>query len=380
MSLVGLLTKLIYQINVTPTPPMTIGGMGRLQRVNADQLRRWATDVVQSWGANSTDSEFLADTLIDANLRGTDSHGVIRVPVYDERVRHGLVSASAVPQTRVLSDSCFHVDGRGAFGQIASRAAVDCLLGAVRDRGVATAVVRRSAHFGTAGYYARMLAREGLVAIVASNSEPIVIPYGGRDALFGTNPIAFAAPGSEHVICLDMATSTTAMGKVMVAQDSGTEIPMNWGVDSSGAATSDPHAVQALQPASGPKGYGIALFIEILAGALSGAAMGPAIGNMYQDFSRPQNVGHWFLAIDPEVFAQITDVRESIRTLVEIVHSSRSADESLRVLLPGEPEELTSQRRLRDGIDLPEAAVDRLTQWSHERGLMFPTMATPTEF
>lgn len=358
---------------------MKTGGMGQLRRVRVEQLRRWATDVALSWGVGPTDSEFLADTLIDANLRGTDSHGVIRVPIYDERVRHGLVSGSAIPEVRALSDTCFHVDARGAFGQIAAKAAVDCLMGAVGGSGVATAVVRGSAHFGTAGYYARMLAGEGLIAIVASNSEPIVIPFGGRDPLFGTNPIAFAAPGTTHLICLDMATSTTAMGKVLVAQDRGSEIPPDWGVDSAGVATTNPHEVTALQPASGPKGYGLALFIEILAGALSGASIGPEIGNMYRDFSRPQGVGHWFLAIDPAIFSPVANVSASVGSLIEGVHASRPATEGSRVLLPGEPEERTALQRLRDGIDLADVAADRLSQWSQERGLRFPTTLAGTE-
>ncbi|MGO1770410.1 MAG: Ldh family oxidoreductase, partial [Microbacterium sp.] len=262
--------------------------------IDGNRLLEWTTRVLESWGYRQADAAYLADTLVDANLRGVDSHGVIRLPAYRAQIDAGLVRPRATP-TASRSGATVRIDADGAPGQLAARAAVDEVDALSSDVGIATAVIHGSTHFGTAGFYARELARRGKVAMVVSNSEPIVVPFGGREPLLGTNPFAFAAPTSGEPISLDMATSTSAMGKVLVARAKGTEIPADWGVDASGAPTTDPDSVTALLPAGGPKGYGLGFLVEILGGVLSGAAIAGQIGNMYSDLDRPQNVGHWML-------------------------------------------------------------------------------------
>jgi ureidoglycolate dehydrogenase (NAD+) len=339
--------------------------------IEAAALESWTTAVLRAWGYGVDDGRFLARTLVDANLRGTDSHGVIRLPAYERRIAAGLVRPDAAP---VLSStgSVVRVDANGAAGQIAARKAAEAALTLSRSTGVAVASVRGSTHFGTAGFYARWLAAHRAVGIVASNSEPIVVPYGGREVLLGTNPIAFAAPTGDTPISVDMATSTSAMGKVMVAQAAGSAVPDTWGVDGHGRPTTDAAAVEALLPLGGPKGYGLGFAIEILAGMLSGAAVSHELGNMYTDFTKPQNIGHWLLAIDLAHFTSYRSFVERMRALVEAAHATAPAPDFDGVLVPGEPEEHTSEQRLRDGIPLADATVNELRLLGARHGIHFP--------
>lgn len=339
--------------------------------VPANALAGWTTRLLEGWGYAPDDAAFLADTLVEANLRGIDSHGVIRLPAYHRRIEEGLVRTDAQPAVTV-DRALVSVDAAGAAGQLAARAAMDALTETARAHGVASATVHGSAHFGTAGYYARELAARGFVAFVLSNSEPIVVPFGGRDALLGTNPFAFAAPAEPFPISLDMATSTSAMGKVFVAQSEGKAIPADWGVDAEGAPTTDPHAVSALLPFGGPKGYGMGYLVEIMAGVLSGAAVSHGIGNMYNDFSKPQDVGHWMLAIDVAALMPLADFVGRMGSLGEAAHGTAPAPGSSGVLVPGEPEERTRAARLDGGVPLPETVVGDLVALGERFDAAFP--------
>lgn len=337
----------------------------------AAALAAWARDLIVAWGYRPADAQFIADTLVDANLRGVDSHGVIRLPAYARRIEHNLVKPLAHPLV-TAQGATVKVDANGAAGQIAARDAVRELVRVSGSFGAAIATISGSTHFGAAGYYARLLADQGKVAFVVSNSEPIVVPFGGKDALLGTNPLAFAAPTAGAPLSLDMATSTVAMGKIMVSLSKQEQIPADWGVDAQGNPTTDPAAVTALLPAGGPKGYGLAMIVEVLAGVLTGASIAHDLGNMYTNFSRPQNMGHWMLAIDIESLIPLAVFRDRMESLVGMVRATAPRDASRPVLLPGEPEENVSAARSVSGIPLPDDTVAELTELGEQYAVAFP--------
>lgn len=345
-------------------------------RFRAQDLSTWTTQLFEAWGYDAPDAAYLADTLIEANLRGIDSHGLMRIPAYRARIQAGLVNPAAKPVV-TRTDAVLHVDAAGAPGQLAVRAAADETAALSSVHGVATATVSGSTHFGSAGYYARSLAQRGKIAIVVSNSEPIVVPHGGKSALLGTNPFAFAAPSSRHPVSLDMATSSTAMGKVLLAQARDQEIPGLWGVDESGEPTSDPSAVAALLPVGGPKGYGLAFMVEVLSGVLSGAAVAHEIGNMYTHFDRPQNIGHWMLAIDIAHVLPLDIFTARMDRLLQAAHSTPPAPGFAHVLAPGEPEESTRTQRLTSGIELGEDLVTELAEIGKTDGVSLMARSLP---
>lgn len=342
--------------------------------IPAETLRNWVTSLTETWGYTREDAEYLTDTLVDANLRGVDSHGVIRLDAYHRRITANLVRTDAEPQVTV-NESVVTVDAAGSAGQFAARAAVDAIAELSDATGVAAALIHGSAHFGTAGYYARALSKRGKIAIIGSNSEPAVVPFGGREAFLGTNPLAMAAPTGGAPVCLDMATSTSAMGQVIQAQALGREIPDTWGVDSAGFPTTNPNDVEALLPAAGPKGYGLGFFIEVIGGVLSGAAVAHEIGNMYRNFDRPQNLGHFMIALDIQKFRPLLEFTQSLDKFVAEAHSSEPASGIDSVLVPGEPQEQTRDQRLSGGIPLPKATVNDLRALGKAANLPFPETA-----
>lgn len=344
-----------------------------MKSISEATLRPWVEEVLRAWGYAPDAAAYIADTMLDANLRGVDSHGVIRLGPYHRRIAAGLVEPNAKPQV-ARQGAIVTVDGNGAPGQLAARAAVTELIAASDELGSAIALVRGSAHFGTAGYYARALADAGKVAIIASNSEPAVVPFGGKSAFLGTNPLAMAAPTSGAPVCLDMATSTSAFGQVIQAEAEGRDIPDTWGVDSQGEPTTDPSQVVSLLPAAGPKGYGIGFFIDVIAGILAGAAAGLEIGNMYRDFDRPQNIGHFMIAFDVSSFQPMADFIARMDAFVAQAHSAAPAPGFDSVLVPGEPQERVRAERLAQGIPLPDATIAELQELGAEQQVPFPAL------
>lgn len=329
----------------------------------------WATQVFRRLGYAADDAGYLAATLVEANLRGVDSHGLIRLPIYSRRVEAGLVLPSARPIV-TRDRGLIRVDAAGAPGQLAARQGVIEAERAAREHGSAAVAIRGSAHFGAAGYYARALAERGLIALVTSNSEPIVVPPGGRQPLLGTNPIAFAAPLRDGVFCFDMATSVVAMGKILNAEASGERIPPDWGVDEAGDPTTDPAKVAYGQHFGGPKGYALAFMVEILAGVLTGAAVTSGLGNMYRDFDRRQDTGHFLWALDVAGMLPLMEFTARLSSLADEAHAIWPTGEG--VLIPGEPEERIRCRRLTEGLPLPDDVVAELAELGQRLGVDFP--------
>lgn len=342
--------------------------------LSAKTLLEWTTELITAWGYPDTDARYIATTLIDANLRGIDSHGVMRLPAYYARISHGLIDPHAAVTTTTRGATA-KINADRVSGQIAGREASATAAKIAAELGVGVVTVAESAHFGAAGFYARELAEAGFFSLVVSNSEPIVVPFGGKRSLLGTNPLALAAPTESGVVSVDMATSQAAMGKVYGARLSDTPIPNDWGVDQFGQPTTDPHEVQALLPAGGPKGYALAFFVEMLAAVLSGAAISHNVGNMYDDFSKTQNVGHFFLAIAVEDFMPRADFERRAEGLIALAHDSEPTNPDRPVLVPGEPELLTAQAREESGIPLSDGVVGELSELSAALGVTWPATA-----
>ena len=339
-----------------------------------DVLLRWTTDLLAAWGYSPDNASYIAHTLVDANLRGVDSHGVMRLPAYYARITHGLIDPAA-SVTVSTKGATARISADRVAGQLAAREATATAASIGREMGVAAVTVSQSAHFGAAGYYAKELAEQGFFSLVASNSEPIVVPFGGKKALLGTNPLALAAPTESGTISVDMATSQAAMGKVFGARLANTAIPADWGVDENGEPTTDPHQVQALLPAGGPKGYALGFFVELLAAVLSGSAVAHGVGDMYHDFSKTQNVGHFFLAISIDGFMPRAEFEHRAEALMTLAHGIEAVDVGRPVLVPGEPELKTATKRQAEGIPLSDGVVDELTALGSSLGVAFPAGA-----
>jgi ureidoglycolate dehydrogenase (NAD+) len=315
----------------------------------------------------------VAETLVWTSLRGTDSHGVARVPIYVERLRNGALNPRPRPSVVRRDGAVAMIDGDQGPGQVAGAFATDLSIELAREHGAGVVTVRRSAHFGAAAFYAIRAAEQGLVAMALTNTEPLVIPYGGAEPALGTNPICLAAPARGGVFNLDMATSQVAMNRVWNARDEGRPIPEGWGVDAAGRTTTDAAAVTAGMPLGGYKGYGLALMVEVLSGVLAGAGVRHGVGELYGGGSGPQDTGHFHLAIDPERTVgreRFAAVLGGLLDELRAIPPSPGFDE---VLVPGDPEDRARAERSRSGVPIEPALWRTLNELSRELAVAAPT-------
>jgi ureidoglycolate dehydrogenase (NAD+) len=335
------------------------------RRVGAAALERWTRALLEAAGLATDPAATVAETLVWTSLRGTDSHGVARVPLYAERLRTGVLNGRPRPTVVQRDGAIAVVDGDHGPGQPVAVLATDLSVDLAREHGVGLAVVRRSGHYGAAAFYAVRAAAAGFVGMSLTNAEPGVIPYGGIEPALGTNPIALAAPaGGGAIFNLDMATSQVALNRINNARDEGRPIPAGWGVDAHGEATTDPAKVVAGVPLGGYKGYALALMVEVLCGVLAGA------GARTDDGIR--NIGHFHLAIDPERTVGRSAFASALGDLLDELRAIPPARGFDEVLVAGDPEDRARARRERDGIPIEPALWAKLTALSDELGVSVP--------
>lgn len=318
-------------------------------------MHSFVTTILRSVGAPQTTAEPVARHMLWADRRGTETHGLVRLPPYVERVRGGSLDPRARPSVEQQRGAVMTVDAEHGFGHAAADYAMNHALERSRVDGVGVATVRRSGHFGAAGAYAAMAAEQGAVGIAMTNAAPLMAPTGGRERRVGNNPIAVAVPFAEFPIVLDIAMSAVAAGRIMLAARRGESIPDSWGADQRGRPTTDPHEVLAggglLRPVADHKGYGLALIVDLLTSVLGGGSPGVDVKRLDQD--GPVDASHTCIALDVSAFGDPAGFTTRVSSLAATLRATPLADGADRVLLPGEREAEIARRRDSHGIDYP---------------------------
>ena len=343
--------------------------------VACDRLGEFATAVFIRLGLSSEDAARVADCLLTADLRGIGSHGVSRVPIYAERLRRGLVNPTPSLRVERTGAVVAVVDGDNGMGAVVGTRAMGEAIALAAEHGAAAVTARHGNHYGIASYYAMQALEHDCLGVALTNAAPAMAPWGGREKFLGTNPLAAAAPAGAHpAIVLDMATSVAARGKIRLAAQRGEAIPEGWALDAAGAPTTDAAKAMAgvILPFAGPKGSALALLVEILAGVLSGAAVGPAVGNQYADFTRRQDVGHFFVVLDVARFMPVAAFKGRMDAMIAALKAGAPAEGHREVLLPGDIERATAERRRRTGVPLSREIVAALGELSESLGVPFP--------
>ncbi len=309
--------------------------------VSAEQLRALITRMFAACGLATPAAQRLAAGLVDADLEGASSHGVMLVDMYIERIRRGSVSTK--DQADIVSDrGCALVlDAGHALGHLTGEQAMELAVERAKRLGVAVVTVRHGFHFGTGRRYAQQAAQAGCIGIAMCNTRPLMPAPGGAERLVGNNPIAIALPVAGPVpIVLDMATSEAAMGKIRMAEKAHKPIPGNWAVKSDGTPTTNAAEAVAgmLLPTGGPKGFGLAFVIDLMCGLLSGGATGDGVRPLYGDLSVPYDCSHLFIAIDVAHFCDFDGFRMQAAAAADRIRSARRAPGVGAVFAPGEPE------------------------------------------
>src|SRR5262245_4830419 len=286
--------------------------------VSAAKLTGFAAACLEKLGLAAADARLVAQTLVESNLRGVDSHGVVRLPHYATRLRNGTVNARPRISVQRTGASTAVVEGDRGMGQLVAVRAMQEAISLARESGVGAVGARNSSHCGACAYFVEMAVREGLVGVALTHTDAIMVPPGMKDIFLGSNPIAFGAPGAkEPPVIIDMSTTHAAWGKVIVARQEGKPIPPDWGVDSRGKPTTDANQVVGLAPTGGHKGYALALMIEILCAHLAGVPFGRHVTKMYGELQKPRNLGHFMLALDVARFTDPDVFRSQIGAFLE---------------------------------------------------------------
>ena len=325
--------------------------------VSADKERDLILDVLHGLGATPHEAAVVSTVLLEADLRGQNSHGILRLPVIAQRARAGLIRPGVEPVVRWGSAALGSMDGRRGFGHAMADAAMRLAMSRARHTGIAAVAVRDNNHIGMIGYYAEVAAEAGLVGIVMTTSEALVTPYGGAEAMIGTNPIAVGFPARPHPFVLDMATSATAKGKIIDRAQRGQPIPLGWAVDAAGHVTTDAAEAMdgAILPFGGAKGSGLGLAIELLAGALVGAATGrDVLGTL--DAQHPATTGDLFMAIEPGTLPGSDSLLDRAGEYLSDVRRSRPAEGAVSPRIPGDRARECRAERLAGGIPISEEA------------------------
>jgi LDH2 family malate/lactate/ureidoglycolate dehydrogenase len=340
--------------------------------VTADRLTQIGTALLQAAGATDDEARAVAIGCVDANLAGHDSHGVIAIPTYIDRIKAGHIMPGA-PWTIVQeSPTTTVIDGHWGFGFHVNAKAMALTIEKARTANVAACTVFRQSHVGRLAAYPLMAMREGMIAIATADSgrsPKHVAPFGGREARLGTNPLAIAVPSDlEAPFYLDMATSAVAAGKIQLAVARGEQIPQGWIIDAEGRHTTDPTQYRkggALLPLGGSEGYkgsGLAAMVEVLCGLLTGLGFGVEPTGRHND-------GVFMAVFNVAAFRPLQQFKREVAEFAHYLKSTPPSDGSSGVFYPGELESIRAQQRRRDGIAIENATWDNFKALAAEYNL-----------
>jgi LDH2 family malate/lactate/ureidoglycolate dehydrogenase len=343
-------------------------------RVPADVLADFAARVLRALEVKPDEASLVADSLVQADLWGHQSHGLLRLPWYADRIRSGAMRVHGVPEPLVDTGPLLLLDGKHGIGQaLTERARVESVRRA-KAHGVGVVAVRNSNHFGAAMYFTRRAAAEGCVSILTTNSSPAMAPWGGREKVLGANPWSIAAPWGDRVVVVDVSNTAVARGKIYLARQRGESIPESWALNQDGFPTTDPdEAIRGIMlPMAGHKGYAITFMMDVLSGALTGSSVGLSVSGPYVP-DKESGVGHLFIAIDVETLGSAEEFRQRVGTLVSETKSAPLAAGFDRISYPGELEDESERRqRAAGGVALPQQTWQDLSALADGVGISMP--------
>jgi LDH2 family malate/lactate/ureidoglycolate dehydrogenase len=341
--------------------------------VTAPVLEAFATAILQAVGLSRGDAQTVAWALVEANLEGIDTHGVSRLAIYVRRVRARLAAAHPAFRWTHPAPAVALLDADNALGPVAATAAIDEAVRLAKLQGIGMVAVAHTNHAAALSAYTERAAAAGCIALMVCNTPPGMPPTGGRAAFFGTNPLAFAAPGptpNEPPVVVDMAMSIVARGNIIMAARQDKPIPEGWAIDAEGRPTTDPKAALAgaVLPMAGAKGYALALMIEILSAIVPGTSWGPHVRSPYDDWTAPTDAGLWCLAIHLGPLMSTEEYTSRLGGMLAAIRAIETVP-GQRIRIPGERRAEARAERTKEGIPLDAATRAELDALSAEVGM-----------
>jgi len=346
-----------------------------MNAVDVNELEAFCVAALVKVGVIEQSAEITAKVLVTTDTFGTHSHGTYHLANYVKKIRAGGMEPKARPIVISEGLGWAMIDGQSSIAMATSCMAMEMAIQKAQSTGIGFVGVKNSNHFGAAGYYANMAAKNNLIGIAMSSGNPNMTAPGARGSVVGNNPFAYAAPWeSGRSIFMDIATSAVASSKVMTSKSLGKQIPNTWIVDEEGVPTTDISKYPndcSLQPMAAHKGYGLAVMIEILAAALTGAAITDEIESWLLNLLHPTRMGHSFIAIDVATISPLAQFHERMDHMVRGIHEAPKAKGHNRIFLPGEIEWDKREKTLKEGLYLPEEVLESLLALAEAEGLEF---------
>lgn len=342
--------------------------------VRAEVARTFCQEVFEKGGLSADDAFLVADALIDADLRGVSTHGLVRFPIYVTRLRRGLVNAKPRIHVARAKGATVVLDGDHGFGQVIGAEGMRQAVDLAREFGVGMCGIRNGTHLGALAYIASMAVPHRMIGITLTITNPVIAPWGGTVPKLGNNPLAVAVPaGDRPPIIFDMACSQVARGNLILASKMKKPIPPTWALDAQGRPTEDPDAglKGSLMPVGGHKGSGLALIVGILGGLLAGSPFGAGLGDIF-DMTRPQRLGHLVMAIHIEAFCPLREFLRAVEAMINDLKSTPRAEDVEEIWMPGEMEMHRREERLRDGFPVNRVVLDEVRAVGAEFGVPWP--------
>lgn len=340
--------------------------------VSADKLTGFVTGLFKGAGCPEQGARDVAECLVQTNLWGIDSHGVLRTPEYLKRFVSGAMNSQPEVRTLKTGGALEVLDADNGAGYVAGRAAMSRAIELAKTGNIAAVGIINSNHCGAASLYARMALEHGMIGIAMSNVAPNMVAPGGSKPITGNNPIAVAVPTfGEFPFVFDISLSAVSGGKILVAAKNGEEIPLGWATDRGGRPTTDPNVgfKGFLLPMGGHKGFGLSLLVDILCGVITGGSFQHELKSMYVYPKDPSNTAHLMLVINPLCLMSEAQLKSRMAEFFETVKQSPMWGEDSEMLLPGEIEHRKEVERLEQGIPIPEPLYDELVRLGQDMDL-----------
>ena len=331
-------------------------------------------------GVPAAEAEIIADLLVRSELRGVETHGVTRLPIYIQRLQKGYVRKECkLTPVKDKGPTAF-LEAHGSMGHIAAYRGMEKAIAKAEEYGIGWVSVKDSGHFGVAGLFPMMALQKDFIGYIVSNSAPMMFPWGGRDRIIGNNPLAYAIPADQYPpVVLDFSLSVVSSGQLILARKKGEKIPLGWAVNKDGLPTDDPYEGYegggSLMPVGDHKGYGMVLVHEMLTAVLTAGKLTRQIKSLYEeDKTGIQGTCHSFMAIDPDCFIGRDNFKKGMDRYIKSIKDSAKARNATEILVPGEPELRTERERLKNGIPLGPATIKELVVLGQSLGISFPLM------
>ncbi|KAL2817094.1 Malate/L-lactate dehydrogenase [Aspergillus granulosus] len=336
----------------------------RIHHITPSELLGFVHRILVGNGVPDEHAAIVANCLLQADLRGVDTHGSNRIPSYMQRIRQKVLDPASSPELQQITPVVASVDGKNTFGFVSAHLGMQRAIEMAQEFGLGLVSVKHSNHFGMSAWLVQQAIDAGMMSLVFTNSSPALPVWGGMSKLMGVSPIACGAPaGKACPFILDMAPSVAARGKIYKALRRGEKIPTDWALDGEGNITDDPaKALEGVMlPMGGPKGSALAIMMDVFSGVLSGSAFAGNVTGPY-DPSKPADVGHFLMAIKPDLFVSLDEFKARMDYLYQKVVGSDKMAGVDRIYFPGEIEQLTREERLAGGIPFTEAEIESLNK------------------